>query len=189
MPCILPDLYFLCPKYLSWSTNGFDVRIKSRRCSHRRWQRRRRKGPANIVTAYWGDLVIRLMVSHHRIHAYISTRTTRMPAFWGYPPLPHDYPYYWVILDPKSKKDKVKVTNLKNLPKFQTFEFWNKRYTLHTFWSCLIRCGNMKWMWGVLLKIQSWHDSVHRRTDIYSEIDCIIVNEASCDENPASDSS
>ena len=32
------------------------------------------------------------------------------------PPL-HDYPYYWFILDPKSKQDKVKVTNLKNLPK------------------------------------------------------------------------
>ena len=51
------------------------------------------------------------------------TRTTRAPAFWGYPPPPpppppHDYPYYWVILDPKSIEDKVKVTNLKNLPNF-----------------------------------------------------------------------
>ena len=45
-----------------------------------------------------------------------------MPAFWGYPPPPHDYPYYWVILDPKSKEDKVKVTNLNNLPKFLNFE-------------------------------------------------------------------
>ena len=32
------------------------------------------------------------------------TRITRTPAFWGYPPRPHDYPHYWVILDPKSKK-------------------------------------------------------------------------------------
>ena len=32
-------------------------------------------------------------------------------------------------------------------------------------WSCLIRCVNMKWMRRVLLKIQSGHDSVHRRTD------------------------
>ena len=32
------------------------------------------------------------------------TRTTRTPAFWGYPPPPHDYPDYWVILDPKSKR-------------------------------------------------------------------------------------
>ena len=33
-----------------------------------------------------------------------ATRTTRTPAFWGYPPPPHDYPHYWVIMDPKSKK-------------------------------------------------------------------------------------
>ena len=72
--------------------------------------------------------------------------TTRTPAFWGYPLPPHDYPYYWVILDPKSKEDKVKGINLKNLPKFQIFEFWNKLYTRHTFWSCLIRCANMKWI-------------------------------------------
>ena len=31
------------------------------------------------------------------------TRTTRTPAFWEYPPPPHDYPYYWFISDPKSK--------------------------------------------------------------------------------------
>ena len=35
----------------------------------------------------------------------------------------------------------------------------------HTFWSCLIRCANMKWIWQVLLKIQSGYESVHRRTD------------------------
>ena len=64
----------------------------------------------------------------------------------------------------KSKEDKVKVTNLKNSPKFQIFEFWNGHYTRHTFWSCLIRCANMKWIRWVLLKIQSGHDSVHRRT-------------------------
>ena len=46
------------------------------------------------------------------------TRTTRTPAFWGYPPPPHDYPYYWpvhfesqvhtidqFISDPMSKQD------------------------------------------------------------------------------------
>ena len=43
-------------------------------------------------------------------------------------PPPHDHPYHWVILDPKSKEDKVKPTNLKNSPKF---------------WSCLIRCANI----------------------------------------------
>ena len=35
------------------------------------------------------------------------------------------------------------VTNLKNLPKFQMFNVWNKLYTRHTSWSCLIRCASM----------------------------------------------
>ena len=51
----------------------------------------------------------------------VETRTTRTPAFWGYPTPPHNYPYYWIILDPKSREDKVKVKNLKNLPKFHIF--------------------------------------------------------------------
>ena len=34
-------------------------------------------------------------------------------------------------LDPKSKQDKVKVTNLKNLPKVQIIEFW-KNFTQGT---------------------------------------------------------
>ena len=50
-----------------------------------------------------------------------GTRTTRTPAFWGYPPPPHDYPYHWVILDPKSKEDKVKVSNLKKYAKISIF--------------------------------------------------------------------
>ena len=66
---------------------------------------------------------------------------------------------YWVILDPKSKEDKVKVTNLKNLPKLHFFEFWNKLYRRHTF------CANMKWVRRVLLKMQMGHTSVHKRTD------------------------
>ena len=54
---------------------------------------------------------------------------TRTSAFWGNPAPPHYYPYYWVILDPKPKEDKVKATNLKNLPKFQNF--WILKQTLH----------------------------------------------------------
>ena len=96
--------------------------------------------------------------------------TTRIPAFWGYAPPPHDYPCYGFILYPKSEKDKVKVTNLKNLPKLQFFLILKKKlkkknlYTGHT-WSCLIRCVNIKRIRQVLLKIQSEHDSVHRQTD------------------------
>ena len=57
------------------------------------------------------------------------------------------------LLDPKSKQDKVKDTNFKNLPKLQIC------------WSCLIRCVNMKWIWRILQKIQSRNHSVFRRRD------------------------
>ena len=50
-----------------------------------------------------------------------KTRTTRTPVFWVYSPPPHDYPNYWVILDPKSNEKKVKVTNWKNLTKLHIF--------------------------------------------------------------------
>ena len=32
-----------------------------------------------------------------------------------------------------------------------------------------MRCANMKWIQQVLLKIQSGHDSVHRRTDVQTD--------------------
>ena len=95
----------------------------------------------------------------------IKAIPTRTPSFWWYPPPPHDYPYYWVTLDPKSKEDKVKVTTLKNSPKFQFLKFWYKHYTRHTFSNCLIQYANMKWIRHVLLKIQSGHDSIHKWTD------------------------
>ena len=46
-----------------------------------------------------------------------------MPTLWGYPLAPHDYPYFCVILDPKSKQDKVEVANLKDLPKVEIWIF------------------------------------------------------------------
>ena len=58
---------------------------------------------------------------------------------------------YWI---PSQKKKNVKSLNL-----------WNIFYTQHTFWSCLIRCANVKWIRLVLLKMQSGHDSVYRWTD------------------------
>ena len=39
----------------------------------------------------------------------------------------------------------------------------------HTFWSWLLKCVNIKWIRLVLWKIQSGHDSVHRRTDGQAE--------------------
>ena len=69
----------------------------------------------SYISMYIGEMVFHVtwpLLQH-------KTRTTRTPAFWGYPPPPNDYPYHWVILEHKSKEDKVKVTNLKNSPKFQ----------------------------------------------------------------------
>ena len=103
-------------------------------------------------------------------HYIGTTRTYRTPAFWGYSPPPHDYPYYWVLLDPRWKEDKVKVTNLNNLAKFLIFECWNTLYRWHTLWSCLIRCANMKWIQRVLLKIQSGYNSVLRLTDNVKQV-------------------
>ena len=72
------------------------------------------------------------------------TRTTRTPAFWGYPPPPHDYPYYWpvdfesqvhtidqFISDPKSKQGE-RWKNKKNLRKIEILEFCYKLNTWHT---------------------------------------------------------
>ena len=47
-------------------------------------------------------------------------RTTRTPSFWEYPRRPMiTHTIDQLILDSKYKQDKVKVTNLKNLPKLQ----------------------------------------------------------------------
>ena len=69
---------------------------------------------------------------------------------------------FWIQ---SQKKTKLKLQIWRICQNFEFFEFWNKHYTRHTFWSCSIRCANMKWIRRVLLKIQSRHDSVHRRTD------------------------
>ena len=86
---------------------------------------------------------------------FVSSRATRMPAFWEYPPPPHDYTFYWFISDPKSKQDKVQVTNLNKLPNIYILEFCKNLYMEHTFCICVIRCINMRWIQQVLLKIQS----------------------------------
>ena len=63
------------------------------------------------------------------------TRTTRTPAFWGYPPPPRDYPYNWpvrfesqvhtidqFISDPKSKEgESRKIRKISEKFIFQNF--------------------------------------------------------------------
>ena len=115
----------------------------------------------SISLAFWNVIFswVYICTLHKRIYC---------GGFWGYPPTTSDdYPYYRFILDPKSKQDKVKVTKFKKIAKISIFLILKKKklHTGHTFWSWLIRCVNMKWIKQVLLKIQSGHDSVHRRTD------------------------
>ena len=55
-------------------------------------------------------------------------------------------PILVIHISQKSKQDKVKITNFKKLPKIQICKFCNNPYMQHTFWSCLIRCINMKWI-------------------------------------------
>ena len=73
-----------------------------------------------------------------------QTRTTRTPAFWGYPPPPHDYPYHWVILDPNSKEDKYSLLmhciKIKSPAKF----LLNEQYVFvggNIYFLCVISCS------------------------------------------------
>ena len=81
------------------------------------------------------------MLIHHLwdIKELNQTRTTRMPA------------------------SKWKLQILKNC---QKYKFWNfaRNFTPHTFWSCLIRCINMKWIQPKLYALQSWHGMRDGRT-------------------------
>ena len=75
------------------------------------------------------------------------------------PPPPHDYPFYWVILYPESKEDKV--TNLKNSPKFQIFLILKQTlYATH-----LLKLLDKMYKYEMDPMIQSGHHSVQRRTD------------------------
>ena len=50
-------------------------------------------------------------------------------------------------------QNKTKLQILKNC---QKFKFCKNRYMQHTFWSCLIRCINRKWIQPELKALQSW---------------------------------
>ena len=52
----------------------------------------------------------------------------------------HTIESYW-IQSQKMTKSKLQIKKIHHI-----FEFWNGHYTRHTFWSCLIRCANMKWI-------------------------------------------
>ena len=76
----------------------------------------------------------------------IWTRTTRTPMFWDtprHPMITHTRDSHQI---PSQNKTKSKLQMLKNFQKFKSYNFCIKLYTWHIFWSCLIRCVNMKWI-------------------------------------------
>ena len=91
-----------------------------------------------------------------QLECLLSENTPRRPM------ITHTMDSYQI---PWHNKTKSKL----QIPKIcQKFKFWNFAITFTrdtTFWSCLIRCANMKWIRLVLWKIQSGQDFVHRQTD------------------------
>ena len=62
-------------------------------------------------------------------------------------------------------KTKSKLQIWKICQKFKSWNFAKKPNMWHTFWSCLIRCVNMKWIQLVLQKLQRRHGRTDRQTD------------------------
>ena len=108
----------------------------------------------------WGISVNLLMLILQTINLFLPCRKKlpQLVALWGHHPPPYGYPYHWFILDSNSNQDKVTLTNVNDLPKLQILTILKNCYMCHTFWSCLIKCVNMKWIQQVLLKILSGHD-------------------------------
>ena len=87
-----------------------------------------------FIVTLWTQLLARQMLLYITCAMHWSfPGPTRTPAFWGYPPPPRDYPYYWpvhfesqvhtidqFISDPKSKEGESRK-NWKNLRKNLNF--------------------------------------------------------------------
>ena len=108
-------------------------------------------------------------VENYSIQFVVSLRwntiTIRTPAFWGYP-TPAALWLHKLLIHIGSKQDKVKATGLKNLPKVQIFEFRKKTLqATHLLQLVDKMCRYKMDIRRVLLKIQSRHSSIDRRTD------------------------
>ena len=66
-----------------------------------------RKWLGHRATSHYYHITNGHIYANGHMHHLFLTRTTRTPAFWGYPPPPHDYPHYWIMLGPKSKQDRM----------------------------------------------------------------------------------
>ena len=93
--------------------------------------------PIDILTGHWSDPCINNKLSSSKkyrksicIQGAFPTRTTRMPAFWGYPLPPHDYPYYWPVhIGSQVKTRQSQRYKFKEFAK--TSKFWILKQTLH----------------------------------------------------------
>ena len=91
-----------------------------------------------------------------------QTRTTKTPAFWDTlrrPMITHTRDSHQ-IPSQNTTKSKLQILQI-----CQKFKFCKKLYTWHNFWSCLIRCINMKWIQPNLLALQSGHPMQEGQTD------------------------
>ena len=66
---------------------------------------------------------------------------------WGYPRRPM---IIIIHFGSHVKTRQIQSYKFKEFAKYSNFLIKKMHYTRHTFWSCLIRCVNMKWIWRVL---------------------------------------
>ena len=81
--------------------------------------------------------------------------STRTPAFREYPSCPvitHTIDSYLIPSQNNMTKSNLQIKRI-----WQILNFLNKLYMRHTYWSCLIRYVNMKWIrWVVLILSTDW---------------------------------
>ena len=90
--------------------------------------------PSHYLTHCW-IIVIWTLRSKRRCNLNQNiTRTSRTPAFWGYPPAPHDYPYYWPFHFESQFHtiDENFKNNCEKLKKYEILEYCYKLNTRHT---------------------------------------------------------
>ena len=81
------------------------------------------------------------------------------------PPAAPWLPILVIHIRSQVKRRQSQSYKFKKLPKIQNLKFGNKLYKQHIFWSCLIRCINMKWIQPEPQALQSGHRMRDKWTD------------------------
>ena len=87
-----------------------------------------------------------------------------MPAFWWSPP-PKWLPILLSHIGSQVKRRQSRSYIFKEFAKISNLLILKQTLHVTHLLKLLDKMCNIKWIWRVLLKIQSGHDSVHRRTD------------------------